>query len=157
MGGLVEGTGWLGIGVAIPGCVGADSQPSVGSTSSCRCCLRAANSEWVNVWLEHHLFKELAPHSTLIMDNAAFHKTARTRELIQQAGHAHLLLSPYSPDFNLIEQDFATIKKRRCYAPPEQPRAHSRILRSLNFFLLRWLGILPAPSRLRTESNLVRR
>lgn len=77
------------------------------------------NAEWFNVWLEHHLFKELAPHSTLMMDNAAFHKTKETRELIHQAGHTLLFLPPYSPDFNLIEQDFATIKKRRQYAPPD--------------------------------------
>ena len=77
------------------------------------------NAEWFNVWLEQHLFKELAPQSILIMDNAAFHKTALTRELIQQAGHTLLFLPPYSPDYNPIEQDFATIKKRRQYAPPE--------------------------------------
>ena len=78
-----------------------------------------AFAEWFNVWLEHHLFKELAPHSTLIMDNAAFHKTKKTRELIQQAGHTLLFLPSYSPDFNPIEQDFSTIKRRRCYAPSE--------------------------------------
>ena len=77
------------------------------------------NAEWFNVWLEQHLFKELAPQSILIMDNAAFHKTAHTRELIQQAGHTLLFLPPYSPDYNPIEQDFATLKKRRQYAPPE--------------------------------------
>lgn len=32
--------------------------------------------------------------------------------------HTVLFLPPYSPDFNSIEQDFATIKKRRIYAPP---------------------------------------
>ena len=77
----------------------------------------STNAEWFNVWLEEHLFKELPPHSILIMDNAAFHKTAKTRELIQQAGHTLLFLPPYSPDFNPIEQDFATMKKRRQYAP----------------------------------------
>lgn len=79
------------------------------------------NAEWFNVWLEKHLFKELAPASILIMDNAAFHKTAKTRILIEQAGHTLLYLPPYSPDFNPIEQDFATMKKRRQYAPPETP------------------------------------
>jgi len=77
------------------------------------------NAEWFNIWLEDHLFKELPPHSILIMDNAAFHKTAKTRALIEQAGHTLLYLPPYSPDFNPIEQDFATMKKRRQYAPPE--------------------------------------
>jgi len=81
----------------------------------------STNAEWFNAWLEQHLFKELAPHSILIMDNAAFHKTATTRELIDQAGHTLLFLPPYSPDLNPIEQDFATIKKRRQYAPPDTP------------------------------------
>ncbi len=79
------------------------------------------NAEWFNRWLEQHLFKELAPQSILIMDNAAFHKTARTRELIHQAGHTLLFLPPYSPDYNPIEQDFATMKKQRQYASLETP------------------------------------
>lgn len=81
----------------------------------------STNAEWFNVWLEQHLFKELAPGSLLIMDNAAFHKTAKTRELIERAGHTLLFLPPYSPDFNPIEQDFATLKKRRQFAPPDTP------------------------------------
>ena len=81
----------------------------------------STNAEWFNLWLEQHLFKELAPDSILIMDNAAFHKTAKTRELIQEAGHTLLFLPPYSPDFNPIEQDFATLKKRRQYASPDTP------------------------------------
>jgi len=55
------------------------------------------------------------------MDNASFHKTALTRELILEAGHTLLFLPPYSPDYNPIEQDFATIKKRRQYAPLNTP------------------------------------
>ncbi len=79
----------------------------------------STNAEWFNAWLKEHLFKELPPHAILIMDNAAFHKMAKTRELIQQAGHTLLFLPPYSPDFNPIEQDFATLKKRRQYASPD--------------------------------------
>ncbi len=47
------------------------------------------------------------------MDNAAFHKSNKTKELIEQAGATLLFLPPYSPDFNPIEQDFAAIKKTR--------------------------------------------
>ena len=50
------------------------------------------------------------------MDNASFHKTPLTRQLIEDAGHSLLSLPPYSPDFNPIEQDFATMKKRRQFA-----------------------------------------
>jgi len=58
-----------------------------------------------NYWLDNHLLKELAENSTIIMDNATFHKTALTRQLIEEAGHTLLFLPPYSPDFNPIEQD----------------------------------------------------
>ena len=63
----------------------------------------SANAILFNYWLENHLFKELAPDSTIIMDNATFHKTALTRQLIEQAGHNLLFLPPYSPDFAIIK------------------------------------------------------
>ncbi len=49
------------------------------------------------------------------MDNADFHKSAETTELIEATGATLLFLPPYSPDFNPIEQDFAAFKKRREY------------------------------------------
>jgi len=70
-----------------------------------------------NYWLKHHLFKELEQDSTIIMDNATFHKTALTRQLIEEAGHNLLFLPPYSPDFNPVEKDFAIIKRRRQFLP----------------------------------------
>jgi len=72
-----------------------------------------------NYWLENHLFKELAQDSTIIMDNATFHKTALTRQLIEEAGHTILFLPPYSPDFNPIEKDFAIMKRRRQFLPEQ--------------------------------------
>jgi transposase len=71
---------------------------------------------WFNSWLEKHLFKELLPQSTIIMDNAAFHKKKDIYEIASKYGHYALFLPPYSPDFNPIEQDFANIKKIRSYA-----------------------------------------
>ena len=75
------------------------------------------NATLFNYWLKNHLFKELAENSTVIMDNATFHKTALTRQLIEQAGHTLLFLPPYSPDFNPIERDFAILKRRRQFLP----------------------------------------
>jgi len=49
------------------------------------------------------------------MDNAAFHTSLETAQLIKATGATLLFLPPYSPDFNPIEQDFATIKKNREY------------------------------------------
>lgn len=68
---------------------------------------------WVNEWLEQHLFKVLEKDSTLIMDNACFHKKEIIRAIAKKAGHDVLFLPPYSPDFNPIEKVFAILKKRR--------------------------------------------
>jgi transposase len=76
------------------------------------------DSIWFNAWLEQHLFKELRPKSTIIMDNAPFHKKKEIHEIDSQHRHYVLFLPPYSPDFNPIEQDFANIKKIRSYATP---------------------------------------
>jgi putative transposase len=78
----------------------------------------STNAKWFNEWLEHHLCKELSPGSTIIMDNAAFHKTKETKEIIERHQHHLLYLPKYSPDFNPIEKVFAVIKKRRQYAEP---------------------------------------
>lgn len=76
---------------------------------------------WFNQWLREHLFKTLRPHSTLILDNAAFHKKQTIQAMAEQAGHQALFLPPYSPDFNAIEHDFAVIKKQWAHAPPNTP------------------------------------
>ncbi len=47
------------------------------------------------------------------MDNAGFHKTDDTLDLIEEAGHAILWLPSYSPDLNPIEKMWAWIKKKR--------------------------------------------
>jgi transposase len=73
---------------------------------------------WFNEWLCKHLMKTLAPKSTLIMDNAAFHKKDEAKAIAQIFGHDVLFLPLYSPDLNPIEQDFAIMKKRRVFADP---------------------------------------
>ena len=61
------------------------------------------DSSVFNTWLKKVLLPVLAPGTTLVMDNASFHKGADTKRLIQEA-KCHLLYLPtYSPDFNPIE------------------------------------------------------
>ncbi len=79
----------------------------------------STNALWFNEWLEKHLLPELEPNSTLILDNAPFHRQNDVFEIAEQNGHQVLFLPPYSPDFNRIEQDFAIMKKRRLYSPPD--------------------------------------
>ena len=67
------------------------------------------NSECFNYWLENHLLKELSPGYTIIIDNARFHKSAKTRELVEKA-QSQLVFLP--PDLNPIEKWWDLIKAR---------------------------------------------
>ena len=68
------------------------------------------NSDVFNAWLTGVLLPILPKGTTLVMDNAAFHKSAKTRELIEKAGCFLLFLPTYSPDFNPIENWWHKIK-----------------------------------------------
>lgn len=62
-------------------------------------------------WVEHFLIKELQPNQVVIMDNASFHKSRRTRELIESVDCRVIFLPPYSPDLNPIEKFWANMKR----------------------------------------------
>lgn len=49
------------------------------------------------------------------MDNAAFHQSSATVQLIEETGATLLFLPPYSPDLNPLEHDFAALKRHREY------------------------------------------
>lgn len=65
-----------------------------------------------NGWLEKCLLPELRPGQVIIMDNAAFHKSKKTKELIESVGCRLLFQPPYSPDLNPIEQQWAVLKRK---------------------------------------------
>ena len=50
------------------------------------------------------------PNSVLVVDNAAIHKVAGIRELVEGHGVRLLYLPAYSPDLNPIELAFSSIK-----------------------------------------------
>ena len=64
-----------------------------------------------NRWLETQLCPLLNDNQVVVMDNVPFHKSARTRELIESKASTLLFLPSYSPDLNPIEHDFATLKR----------------------------------------------
>ncbi len=66
-------------------------------------------------WLETQLCPLLNDTHVVIMDNAPFHKSSKTQELIESKAATLLFLPPYSPDLNPIENDFAIIKRLREY------------------------------------------
>lgn len=77
----------------------------------------STNGTVFNTWLQDGLFKELPEGATVVMDNAAFHKTAQTKKLFESSPFHLLYLPPYSPDMNPIEKDFANLKKNRQFMP----------------------------------------
>jgi transposase len=68
------------------------------------------NSDVFNTWLEGVLLPTLPKGTFLVMDNAAFHKSAKTKELIEKFGCHLLFLPTYSPDLNPIEHWWHKIK-----------------------------------------------
>ena len=65
------------------------------------------NSQIFNNWVEQFLIKELEVRQVVVMDNASFHKSQKTQELIESVGCRVVFLPPYSPDLNLIEKFWA--------------------------------------------------
>jgi len=62
-------------------------------------------------WMESRLLKSVERGSTVIMDNASFHRKAALRELCRKAGVHLLFLPTYSPDLNPIEKCWANMKR----------------------------------------------
>ena len=70
------------------------------------------NTELFNAWLEKVLLPELNPGQVLILDNASFHKSSKSVELVKSAGCRLVFLPAYSPDLNPIEKCWAIMKAR---------------------------------------------
>lgn len=73
------------------------------------------NTEVFNTWIEEQLLPLLHEKSLVIMDNAIFHKSQKTKDLIESKGAKLLFLPPYSPDLNPIEKKFGSLKRFRQY------------------------------------------
>ena len=70
------------------------------------------NSELFNIWLKDVLIPSLEPGQVLILDNASFHRSVKSKELVESAGCRLLFLPPYSPDLNPIEKCWANLKAK---------------------------------------------
>jgi transposase len=70
----------------------------------------AINGESFLAYVEQILLPTLASGDIVIMDNLGSHKGPAVREAIRSVGARRLLLPPYSPDLNPIEQAFAKLK-----------------------------------------------
>lgn len=70
------------------------------------------DSTLFNFWLSNFLLPQIGNEHVLVMDNAAFHKSQTTLELVNAAGCELVFLPPYSPDLNPIEKFWANLKKK---------------------------------------------
>ncbi|KJV50774.1 DDE superendonuclease family protein [Orientia tsutsugamushi str. Gilliam] len=70
----------------------------------------ACNTRLFEALVQQVLINELKPAQFVVMDNAAFHKSKKTKELIESVGCKVIFLPPYSPDLNPIEKFWANMK-----------------------------------------------
>ena len=65
-----------------------------------------------NFWVSNFLVPSLLPGQIVMMDNATFHKSELTKNLIEQANCKLVFLPAYSPDLNPIEKFWANLKNK---------------------------------------------
>jgi transposase len=110
-------------GRAAPGERVVDAVPQNYGTSQTRLAalsLRGVAAPWVIdgavdgdaflLWVQHVLGPTLQAGDIVVMDNLRAHKVAGVEEAIMARGARLLYLSPYSPDFNPIEQCWSKLK-----------------------------------------------
>lgn len=68
------------------------------------------NGQIFLAWVSQFLVPTLRPGDIVVLDNLGSHKGQAVRRAIREAGAHRLLLPPYSPDLNPIEQAFAKLK-----------------------------------------------
>ena len=92
-------------------------------------------------YVEQVLVPTLVPGDQVIMDNLPAHKVSGVKQAIEAAGATRLLLPPYSPDFNPIEQAFAKLKAllRKAAARTVGMGCHRRDHRTLHTNRMRQL------------------
>src|SRR4030095_12970808 len=70
----------------------------------------AVHGDIFRCWVREVLCPTLQPGDIVLWDNLSAHKVAGVEELLAARGARLLRLSPYSPDYNPIEQCWSKIK-----------------------------------------------
>jgi transposase len=95
------------------------------------CYTENTTGEFFENWFKKKLVKSILKGSTIIMDNASFHRKKKLRNLARRHGMRLLFLPAYSPDFNPIEHTWANMKRFLIDALPDSENLQSGIY---NFF-----------------------
>jgi transposase len=69
------------------------------------------DSTLFEAWFETRLLAKLPPNTTVVMDNASFHRKKKLYPLSEKAGVRLVFLPPYSPNLNPIEHFWAWLKR----------------------------------------------
>jgi len=69
------------------------------------------DSAFFERWFAECLLPALPEGTTIVMDNAAFHRKSRLHALASAAGHRLLFLPPCSPELNPIEKFWGWLKR----------------------------------------------
>jgi transposase len=85
------------------------------------------NAQCFEQWLSTWLFQELVPDSTLIMDNAAFHRKKVIQDLVTADGNRVLLLPKYAPDLSKIEHDASGSEREKGFCSSADIFGFSRL------------------------------
>ena len=79
-----------------------------------KCYKNTTNSIFFEDWFQNTLIPNLPENSTVIMDNASFHRKKILNEIAEKFNIKTLFLPPYSPDFNPIEKSWGNLKRNLC-------------------------------------------
>ena len=71
----------------------------------------AADGAVFETFVEHYLCPVLEPGTIVVWDNLSTHKSAKVRQLIEEAGCWVVFLPTYSPDLNPIELAWSKVKQ----------------------------------------------
>ena len=87
------------------------------------------NKEAFITYVTEVLTPQLWAGACFIMDNLPAHKANKVREIIEAVGAKVVFLSPYSPDFNPIENCWSKIKE---YLRSQESRTNQEINQAIN-------------------------
>ena len=94
------------------------------------------NSDVVEAWFAQGLVPLLQAGQTVILDNAAFHRKAHLRALVEAVGCFLLFLPPYSPDLNKIEPQWQRLKTTIGLDSASYPGFHDKVDAAFKQFLV---------------------